>query len=303
MTWFRSASQTTRGIVAMVLATALFCCGDAMMKLAATLLPTTQTMFVRSSTSAALVLSFAWITGAFGEIRRGFSRAMAFRAGSDVTASLLFQAALGRMHFADIMAVLQVSPLTLTAGSALFLGEKVGWRRWSAVAVGLLGALLIVKPGTSSFNWWAIAAILSVIGGAARDISTRRIDPLLPTSLILGISAVVVSLGSLAGALVEQWHVPDGITLFMLLCAGICSMLGQVCVITAVRSAEISVVAPFRYAGIVWALILDLAIWSHFPDAWAMVGIVAVSSAGIYTFYRERVLQRQSARRVTEIVR
>lgn len=274
-----------------------------MMKLAATVLPTTQTMFVRSSTSALLVLSFAWVTGAFGEIRRGFSRAMAFRAGSDVTASLLFQAALGRMHFADIMAVLQISPLTLTAGSALFLGERVGWRRWSAVAVGLLGALLIVKPGTSSFTWWAIAAILSVIGGAARDISTRRIDPLLPTPLILGISAIVVSIASLAGALFEHWHVPDAGTLFMLLCAGVCSMLGQVCVITAVRSAEISVVAPFRYAGIVWALILDLAIWSHFPDLPAMIGIVAVSAAGIYTFYRERVLQRQTARRVEEIAR
>lgn len=303
MNRFASASSTTRGIVAMVLATALFCCGDAMMKLAATTLPTTETMFVRSLTSAILVLGFAWMTGAFAHIRRGLSKAMAFRAGSDITASLLFQAALGRMHFADIMAVLQVSPLTLTAGSALFLGERVGWRRWSAVAVGLLGALLIVKPGTSSFNWWAIAAILSVIGGAARDISTRRIDPLLPTPLILGISAVVVALASLLGAAVEQWQTPDEWTLLMLLCAGVCSMLGQVCVITAVRSAEISVVAPFRYAGIVWALILDLAIWSHFPDAWAMVGIVAVSAAGIYTFYRERVLQRQTARQAAEIVR
>ncbi len=300
---YESASGTTRGIVAMVAATALFCCGDAMMKLAAATLPTTETMFVRSSTSAILVLSFGWATGAFEQIRRGFSRAMAFRAASDVSASLLFQAALGRMHFADIMAVLQISPLTLTAGSALFLGEKVGWRRWSAVAVGLLGALLIVKPGTSSFNWWAVAAILSVIGGAARDISTRRIDPLLPTPLILGLSALVVSFASLGGAAVETWSMPSLHTLVMLLLAGVCSMLGQLGVITAVRSAEISVVAPFRYAGIVWALMLDFMIWAHFPDLPAMIGIVAVSAAGIYTFYRERVLQRRSARPVEENVR
>lgn len=303
MRWFKAASGTTRGIVSMVLATALFCCGDAMMKLAAATLPTTETMFVRSATSAVLVLTFAWMTGALVHFRRGFSKAMAFRAGSDATASLLFQAALGRMHFADVMAVLQISPLTLTAGSALFLGEKVGWRRWSAVAAGLFGALLIVKPGTNSFTWWAVAAILSVIAGAARDISTRRIDPLLPTSLIMGISAVVVSLASLLGAVFQDWQTPAGWTLFMLLCAGVCSMLGQLCVITAVRSAEISVVAPFRYAGIVWALILDLAIWAHVPDGWAMIGIVAVSAAGLYTFYRERVLRLQTARRIAESVR
>ena len=89
----------------------------------------------------------------------------------------------------------------------------------------------------------------------------------------------------------------------MLLCAGVCSMLGQLCVITAVRAAEISVVAPFRYAGIVWALILDLAIWAHVPDGWAMIGIVAVSAAGLYTFYRERVLRHQMARRIAESVR
>lgn len=303
MNWYNSASGTTRGIVAMVTATALFCCGDAMMKLVAATLPTTETMFVRSATSATLVLTFAWATGAFVHIHRAWSRVIGLRAASDVVGSLLFQAALGRMYFADIMAVLQVSPLTLTAGSALFLAEKVGWRRWSAVAVGLLGALLIVKPGTSSFNWWAIAAILSVIASATRDISTRRIDPLLSTPLILGISAVVVSLASLACAMFETWSMPSFAHLVMLVLAGVCSMLGQVAAITAVRSAEISVVAPFRYAGIVWALMLDLVIWSHFPDLWAMLGIVTVSGAGIYTFYRERVLQRRSVRPVEESVR
>jgi drug/metabolite transporter (DMT)-like permease len=301
--FLKSSSGTTRGILAMVMATALFCCGDAMMKLAAVTLPTTETMFVRSLTSATLVLSFAWATGALAQAHRALTGMMAMRAGGDVAASLLFQAALGRMYFADIMAVLQIAPLTLTAGSALFLGEKVGWRRWSAVAVGLLGALLIVKPGTSSFNWWAVAAIASVLFAAVRDISTRRIDPLLPTPIILGFSAIVVTLASLAGCLFETWHWPDAMTLLKLLGAGVCSMLGQVCVITSVRSAEISVVAPFRYAGIVWALLLDLVIWVHVPDLPAMIGIVAVTGAGIYTFYRERVLQRVAARKVEEMAR
>jgi drug/metabolite transporter (DMT)-like permease len=301
MNFLSTMSGTTRGIVAMVTATAIFCCGDAMMKLAATTLPTTQTMFVRSLTASVLVFTFAWATGAFVEVRRALSGAMALRAGSDATASLLFQAALGRMHFADIMAVLQITPLTLTAGSALFLGERVGWRRWSAVAVGLLGALLIVKPGTSGFNWWAIAAILSVIAAAARDISTRRIDTRLPTPLILGFSSAAVTLVSLGGCLFETWTMPQVWILFMLLLAGVCSMLGQLCVITAVRSAEISVVAPFRYAGIIWALMLGFAIWGHIPDLPAMVGIVAVMAAGIYTFHRERVLQRQASRRVEEV--
>jgi drug/metabolite transporter (DMT)-like permease len=206
------------------------------------------------------------------------------------------------MPFADIMAVLQVAPLTLTAGSALFLGEKVGWRRWSAVGVGLLGALLIVKPGSSAFTWWSIAAVVAVLFSSLRDISTRQIDPRLPTPVILGVSALVVTTASLAGCMFEVWHWPETRTMIMLVAAGICSMLGQVCVITSVRAAEISVVAPFRYAGIVWALLIDLTIWAHLPDLPAMIGIIAVSGAGLYTFYRERVLQRK-ARRLEEIAR
>ncbi len=295
MSSFARLSGPMQGIVAMVTATALFCCGDAMMKLASAKLPTSETMFFRSLTSAILVLSFAWATGALVELRRAWSRAMGLRATGDVVASLLFQAALGRMYFADLMAVLQIGPLTLTAGSALFLGEKVGWRRWSAVAAGLFGALLIIKPGTNAFTWWAIVAVVSVVFAALRDISTRRIDPLLPTTVILGLSAVAVTIVSLAGCLIEVWHWPDGPTLAKLLGAGVCSMLGQVCVITSVRAAEISVVAPFRYAGIVWALLLDLAIWAHVPDGLALFGIAVVTIAGIYTFYRERVLQRRAA--------
>jgi drug/metabolite transporter (DMT)-like permease len=194
------------------------------------------------------------------------------------------------------MAVLQVAPLTLTAGSALFLGEKVGWRRWTAVAIGLLGALLIIKPGTNAFNWWAVAAVVSVMFAALRDISTRRIDATVPTAVILGVSGGAVTLASLAGCLFETWLWPDWTAMLMLTGAGVCSMVGQLCVITSVRAAEISVVAPFRYAGIIWALLLDLAIWAHVPDGLAMFGIIVVTAAGIYTFYRERVLQRRAAR-------
>lgn len=303
MRWYSNLTGATRGILAMVAATAVFCCGDALMKLAATQLPTTQTMFIRSLTAACLVSTFAYVTGAGAQIRLAFTGAMGLRAGGDVTASLLFQAALGRMHFADVMAVLQVAPLTMTAGSALFLGEKVGMRRWSAVAVGLLGALLIVKPGSSAFNWWSVCAILSVICAAVRDVSTRRIDPLMPTPLILAFSAAAVTLASLVGCLFENWHTPRALEVGMLMAAGVLSMVGQLCVITAVRSTEISVVAPFRYAGIIWALLLGFAIWGHIPDLPAMVGISAVTLAGIYTFHRERVLQRQANRRVEEIAR
>lgn len=281
----------------MVAATALFCVGDALMKLVATTLPTTETMFVRSMTAAVITCCFAHWSGAFLALRRALTPAMGLRAGGDVTASLFFQAALGRMQFADIMAVLQMAPLMLTAGSAVFLGEKVGWRRWSAVATGLFGAMLIIKPGTNAFAWWSIAAVLAVAFGTLRDIATRRIDPTLPTVLIMALSASAVAIASLCGALIESWAQPSPREFLMLVCAGVLSMLGQLCLITSVRAAEISVVAPFRYAGIVWALILGLAIWGHVPDAIAMLGICAVAAAGIYTFHRESVVRRRDSMR------
>jgi drug/metabolite transporter (DMT)-like permease len=283
-----------RGIGFMVASTLMFSLGDTLMKLAGTTLPTTEVMFFRSLVATTVVAAALYATGTIRRYREALGGAMALRATADAAASLLFQSALGRMPFADVMGVNQLQTLSLTAGSALFLGETVGWRRWSAVGAGLLGALLIIKPGTTAFNVWSLAAIGAVLLATTREIATRKIPGTVPIPLIMAISSSVVTLVSLAGALFEPWAMPPRTELLMMTGAGLFSLTGQFCMITAVRSAEMSAIAPFRYAAMIWALVLGFVIWRHIPDGWSLCGMAAVTGAGLYTFHRERVRHRDA---------
>src|SRR5688572_29466099 len=140
-----------------------FACGDTLMKLVSLSLPTSQLLFIRGGLIFVVSLSVAFYLGALRELRHAFERTMAGRVVGDVDGGWFFQSALARMPYADLTAIGQLSPMMLTAASAIFLAERVGWRRWTATAVGLLGVLIIVRPGGSTFNWWALAGIASVL--------------------------------------------------------------------------------------------------------------------------------------------
>jgi drug/metabolite transporter (DMT)-like permease len=291
------AAGNLRGILAMIVATAVFTCGDASMKLVSGSLPTGESVFVRGACSTALVVVTAFWTGSIFSLPRAFVPAMGWRCIGDVGGALSFQGALARMPFADIMGILQMTPLSLTAASALVLGERVGWRRCSAVAAGLAGALLVIKPGSTTFNAWAMLGILAVLSGTLRDVATRRLDPALSPLPILMLSQMAVAAAGLGCAAFEQWALPNTRQLLHLACASVFSLVGHVCIIYSLRSGEISAVAPFRYAGMMWAILLGFCIWHELPDALSFAGIVILATAGLYTFYREQQLRRLSAER------
>jgi drug/metabolite transporter (DMT)-like permease len=291
------AAGNLKGIVAMVVATAVFTCGDAFMKLVSSSLATGESVFARGVCSALLVTIAAFWTGSILAFRRAFVQAMGWRCVGDVGSALFFQAALARMPFADIMGILQMTPLSLTAASALVLGERVGWRRCAAIAVGFAGALLVIKPGSSTFNAWAILGMLAVLGGTLRDIATRRLDAALSPLLILWLSQMAVAATGLACASFESWVMPNRNQILCLVCASVFSLIGQLCVIYSLRSGEISAVAPFRYAGMMWAILFGLCIWNELPDPLSFAGILLLASAGLYTFYREQQLRRLNALR------
>jgi S-adenosylmethionine uptake transporter len=289
------AGDNLRGIAAMVAATALFTCGDAAMKVVSAALPTGEAIFVRGLASVAVVTIAAFWTGAIYRLKDAFVRGMGARSIGDVGSAVFFQAALARMPFADLMGILQMTPLSLTAASALFLGERVGWRRWTAVAIGFAGALLVIKPGSRAFNAWALLALVSVLSSTLRDVATRRLDVALSPLLILTVSQLAVASAGLASWVFETWQVPSPGELFALVFASACSLAGHLCVITSLRSGEVAAVAPFRYAGIVWAILIGYAIWQQLPDGLSLVGILVLMSAGLYTFYREQQLGRRPA--------
>ncbi len=291
-----AAAGNLKAIVAISLAMAAFACGDTLMKLASTSLPTSELLFIRGSVIFSVSLSVAFFTAALRELRHVFERPMAGRIAGDIGGGWFFQSALARLPYADLTAIGQLSPMMLTAASAIFFAERVGWRRWTATAVGLLGVLIIVRPGSSAFNWWALAGIASVLCTTVRDLSTRHINRRVPAALIMTLSAGGVMVAALAVAPFSNWQWPEASLLVKLCGAGIFSLLGQLGIIVAMRTGEVSAVVPFRYMIIPFAIISGVVVFGQFPDALTLLGIAIVTLAGLYTFFREQKLRRLAAR-------
>ena len=291
-------ASNLRGILAMVAACASFACGDTIMKLVAGTAPTSELLCIRGVfVLAGAIAACVWL-GAFRVLHRALSGVMALRAAGDTAGAWSFQMALARMPYADLSAIGQLSPLTITAASALFFAEQVGWRRWSATAIGFLGVLLIIRPGSAAFNVWALAGIVSVLGSTVRDLATRRVDPSVPPPMISMFSAALTVATTLIAALAGlagKWDWPSGGLVAALAGAAVFSLTGQLLTIVAVRSAEISAVVPFRYAIIIFAIISGIAVFGQFPDATTLLGILIVCGAGLYTVMREHKLRRLAA--------
>jgi drug/metabolite transporter (DMT)-like permease len=280
----------------MIAACALFACGDTLMKLLAGTVPTSELLFIRGLfVFLGAFAACVWL-GAFAVMHRAWSRAMALRALGDTGGAWSFQLALARMPYADLSAIGQLGPLTITAASAIFFGEKVGWRRWTATAVGFLGVLLIIRPGSSAFNWWALMGIASVLASTVRDLATRRVDPGVPPPLITLFSAGLTTVTALLVTTVaDDWAMPSATVVLALFAAAMFSLFGQLCTIIAVRSGEISAVIPFRYSIILFAIFSGIMVFGQFPDLLTLTGIVIVCAAGLYTFHREQQLRRLAA--------
>ncbi len=284
---------TARGIATMLGAMAAFALGDAVMKLQAGRMPLGESLFVRGIIATAILWYVASRTGALVPLSRLIGdKFLIWRTLGDSAASFFYIAALGKVPLADAGAIMQTNPLAVTAGAALFLGERVGWRRWTATAIGFLGVLLIIQPGSSGFAWASLLVIGAVVASAGRDLITRRLDGL-PTLAVTGSAAMATTAISLMLWPFETWHVPAFLDTVRLAIAAVCVLVGQALVVTSIRSGDVSAVVPFRYSAILWTLLLSMLIWGYVPNATTLAGIAIVSGAGLYAFYREQTLKRQ----------
>lgn len=283
-----------RGIVMMLIGMACFVTGDATMKYMSDHMPTGEAMFIRGIIGSTIVGVIAIYTGAIWRLGNFISGMLALRTMSDVGGALFFQNGLARMPFAEAGAITQINPLIVTAGAAVFLDEKVGWRRWTATAVGLFGVLLIIRPGGATFQWASLLLLGATLCSASRDLLTRSIPGGVPAIILAGSSIMAVTLASLLFLPFEVWRRPMPGDVATLAISSICSLGGQVAVVASIRSGDVSAVVPFRYSAILWNLLLGFMIWRQFPDGTTLVGILIVCTAGLYTFYREQVRRREA---------
>ena len=285
-------ASNTRGILAMLGGTTSFVVNDAFVKAAGASMPAGEIVAMRGIVSTLLLLLIALWFGAWRAPLQALKLpAFSLRLFGEVGATVAFIVSLLHISFADANGIQQFAPLAITAAAALFLGARVGWRRWLAALAGLAGVLLMVKPFTKGFEPYTIMSASCVGFIVLRDLATRAMPASMPTLLLALTSAAAVMISGFALGLVELWT-PMSVTDWMMLIASAVFLVGGYCLVTtAVRAAELAVVVPFRYAGVVVSVLVQLAIWRTLPDVWSLLGMAIVSAAGLYAFHRESVLR------------
>jgi drug/metabolite transporter (DMT)-like permease len=293
MTSFR---DNLRGILAMVTANLTFLLNDTQVKLAGDRLPIGEIVFLRGLVASLLLGALVFYFGLHRYIQVVFHRTIMWRTVGEVCATLLFLTALLRLPIADITAVLQVVPLMTTAAGAILLAEAVGWRRWTAIAVGFIGVLIVLRPGGAAFNVFGLLALLAMFFVTLRDMATRVMPVGTPTLLVAAVTSLANVATGAAMGIGEDWVVPDRTALALLLGAGVFVTVGYYTAILAMRYGDVAVVAPFRYSVIVWAIIVGYLVWGDVPDLPTILGTTIIIAMGVYTFYRERSLALARAR-------
>lgn len=288
------ASANRRGILAMMTAMACFMTNDTLVKIVAADLPAGEIIAIRGLFATVLVVGWLTAGGHGRDLPRAASPLVLARAGLEALVAFLFISALAFIPIADITAMVLITPLLITAVSGPLLKERIGWRRWSAVAVGFAGMLLVVKPGGSGFvaGPATAMALLSVVFCALRDIITRFIDPRVPTIVITLTSCLTVALFGLAMIPFQAQVVPEPRHILTLFGASCVLVVGNHAMILAFRGVEVSLVSPFRYSVMVWAIVSGITVFGQWPDAASWTGIGLIVAAGLYTLHRERVRLR-----------
>lgn len=215
--------------------------------------------------------------------------AVVLRNAGELLGTLCFVSALALSDLASASAILQALPLALVMGGALFLGERVGWRRWAAILAGFAGVLMIVRPGTAAFQPASLLALVAVAGLALRDLSTRRMPRHVPSHQLSASAYAGLIPGGLALAAAEgrAMLVPDRAEALALVVAVLVGTLGYAMMVRATRVGEASAVAPFRYTRLVFTLVLAVAFFGERPDAATLAGAAVIVGAGSFAMWRE----------------
>lgn len=284
-----SPRATLHGVLAMCAAMAGFAVNDGLMKAATETVPLLQAIALRGMLTAAALVGLGLATGGLRLPRAaGDRRLLAIRTAAEIAATLTFLFALTRMPLATLSAILQSLPLAVTLAAWAVYGERVGWRRLSAIAVGFAGVLLVIRPGAEGFDRWALLGLVSVAFVVVRDLATRRFSAGLPTATVALAAALGVgATGALGMAATGGWQPVAPADLARIGLASACLVAGYVFVIAAMRTGEVAVVAPFRYTALLWSIAMGWLLFTDWPDAWTLAGAALVVGSGLYTLWRE----------------
>ncbi len=287
-------TDNMKGAVLMTLSMAGFTLNDACMKALAGDLPLGQAVFLRGVIASVLIYLLGRSLGALSfQLPKREWKLIGLRALAEIGSTYTFLMALFNIPIANVTAILQALPLTVALAAWLFLSEPLGWRRLLAIGVGFIGVLLIIQPGGAGFSVWSMYALGTVGFVTFRDIIVRRMARSTPSMTVAFLNAVVITLAFGGMSWGEVWAPVDARAVGLLMLAAVFIFGGYLFSVMVMRVGEIGFVAPFRYTGMITALVVGYLFFGDWPDVLTLLGAAIVVAMGLFTLYRERVLTRR----------
>ena len=285
-----------KGILLMLIAMAGFTMEDLFMKKLSVNLSTGQILITLGFGSSLVFALMAKSKGYKLTAKIFWSKGMLIRQFAEGIAAVAFITSLTLIPLSTVAAVFQATPLVITMGAALFLGEAVGWRRWLAIIVGLIGVLIIIRPGLNSFDPNVGYVLIAVLFVTVRDLITRKLPMNVPSTIVsFQAFASLIIAGGILIFLSDQKIVGlDKNQIYFVLGGIIFGVIGYYCIVASTRIGEAGVVTPFRYSRLLFAIIIGFLFFNERPDFFTLLGASIVIMTGIYTVLRERYLARRS---------
>ncbi len=283
-------SSNMAGIGLMVLGIFLFCCNDALGKWLLGTYSVWQMLVIRSIAAMLILSPFIYREGkAVFDAPRPWLQLV--RVALSTLESIMFFVAVTHLPLADTVTFYLAAPIYVTALSALFLKEQVGWRRWSAVLVGFIGVIIALRPSAATLTLPALIAIVGSLFFAAFLIITRMLRG---TSDVVMVSGQFLSMLIVAGIMAPfNWVQPTAVDFGLLMVLGVVAMTAFHCVNRSLKLAPASIVVPYQYTMIIWAVALGWLVFGDVPDAFTITGAAIICAAGLYILWREQIVARR----------
>ncbi|NNL72531.1 MAG: DMT family transporter [Silicimonas sp.] len=313
MTLTDAERRTPVGALWALLAVVCFSTNDVLVKFLSSGYPLYQLMFIRTLFAMAFILAvLVPMTGGLGALRTRRLVTHLIRGLCVVFANFCFFLGLAALPLAEAVAIFFISPLAVSVFAVVFLGETVGPRRWAAIAFGLLGVIIVLRPGTEAFQVAALMPLLAALGYATLHTMTRRIGTTEnATAMAFYIQVSFVLVSGVAGIafgngqfetfdhpsmefLFRAWVWPAGFDLALIALLGVTSALGGFSISNAYRRSEAAYVAPFEYAAMPLAVVWGLAVFGEWPDLFAWLGIALILASGLVLIWRETLANNRA---------